>query len=115
MESVETPALICALVLMFGAIGAKILTAQFITHMRRQISDVDRDRNLVLRQLKIAQNQKKVIGKNKTVLTAKKVKLTKRLSRIQRDVNAINEDQKVRTQRSQANRVHRDDPKEAGN
>ena len=108
MESVETPALIMALLLMFSAIGAKIFTGQMITGMRRQIAEVDRDKAIAAKKLHIAQNQKKIAEQNKLKLTAKKVKLTKQLTRIRRDVGAVVEEQKSRQRRSQANRVQRE-------
>lgn len=108
MESVETPALIMALLLMFGAIAAKIFTSQMVTGMRRQIAEVDRDKAIAEKKLHIAQNQKKIAEQNKLKLTTKKVKLTKQLTRIRRDVGAVVEEKKSRQRRSQANRVQRD-------
>ena len=101
-----------ALLLMFGAIGAKIFTGQMITGMRRQIAEVDRDRAVAEKKLHIAQNQKKIAEQNKVKLTAKKVKLSKKLTRARRDIGAVVEDQKARQRRSQANRIQRDDGEE---
>lgn len=108
MENVETPALIMALLLMFGAIGAKIFTGQIIASMRRQVAEVDRDRAVAAKKLHIAQNQQKIAEQNKVKLTAKKVKLLKKLNRARREVGTVIEDHKARQRRSQANRVQRD-------
>ena len=112
MEGIETPALIMALLLMFGAIGAKIFTGQMITGMRRQIAEVDRDKAVAEKKLHIAQNQKKIAEQNKLKLTAKKTKLSKQLTRAKRDVGAVLEDQKARQRRTQAKRVQRDGQEE---
>ena len=99
MESIEFFAMMVALLLMFGSIGAKIVTAQLITRMQQQIGQVASVKQEVLNRLKVAQSQKAVADQNKAYLIKKKARLIKRLKRFKRDLSEVEQEEDARKQR----------------
>jgi len=105
METFEITAMLTALALMFGAVGAKVLAAQLITRMKTQISQVEYVKQGALGRLKGTQSQKAVAEKNKGILAAKKNKLAKRLSRLHKEISQMEEEEQIRRQRAEMRRV----------
>ena len=105
MESIEIPAMMVALLLMFGSIGAKVVTAQLITRMQRQIGQVASVKQEVLNRLKVAQNQKAVADHNKGALTNKKARLIKRFKRFKREMSEIEQEADARKQRQALRKI----------
>ena len=105
MEAVEVPAMIAALVLMFAAVGAKVITAQLINHMKTQISQVTHLKQAALGRLRTAQSQRAVAEQNKNMLIAKKTKLSKKLVRLQAEMIRMESEEKLRRQRSEMRKV----------
>jgi uncharacterized protein HemX len=105
MESIEMPAMMAALVLMFGAVGAKVGTTQLLARMNSQISHVEQDKQEVLGRLKGAQNQKAVAEQNLRVLETKKTKLSKKLARLRQEQDQYAEEETSRKQRTGIRKV----------
>jgi len=105
MESIEFFAMMVALLLMFGSIGAKIVTAQLITRMQQQIGQVASVKQEVLNRLKVAQSQKAVADQNKAYLIKKKARLIKRLKRFKRDLSEVEQEEDARKQRQALRKV----------
>ena len=74
MEAIETPAMIAAMVMLFGVVGAKVSTTQLIDRMNGQISHVEQDKKEALSRLRGTQNQKSVAEQNLRLLETKKNK-----------------------------------------
>ena len=85
MESLEVPTMVTALVLMFGAVGAKIVTTARIAQLNSRINHVEQDKQEALGRLKGAQNQTAVLQQNMRVLETKKAKLAKKFARLQKE------------------------------
>tara|TARA_B100000029_G_scaffold456609_1_gene484730 strand:+ start:340 stop:660 length:321 start_codon:yes stop_codon:yes gene_type:complete len=105
MESIEFFAMMVALLLMFGSIGAKIVTAQLITRMQQQIGQVASVKQEVLNRLKVAQSQKAVADQNKAYLIKKKARLIKRFKRFKRDLSKVEQEEDARKQRQALRKV----------
>lgn len=85
----EVITMVVALVVMFAAIGAKILTSQFMNRMQNSIAVVTHARQKTMGELKLAQSQKKVTEQNKAMLTKKKTKLTKKIDRLRKELSGM--------------------------
>ena len=105
MEAVELPAMVVALLLMFGSVVAKVFTAQMISRMKHQMGHVATIKQEALARFKMAQSQKAVAVQNKGSLINKRTKLTKRLNRLKREMGEIEQDQDARKQRSEMRRI----------
>lgn len=105
METFEIVAMGAAMVLMFAAVGVKVLSAQLIAHMRAQISQVAQVKQEALGRLKAAQSQKLVNDKNKAVLVSKKGKIVKKMRRMKTEVGQMKEDADARRQRTDMRKV----------
>ena len=105
MESIEFFAMMVALLLMFGSIGAKIVTAQLITRMQQQIGQVASVKQEVLNRFKVAQSQKAVADQNKAYLIKKKARLIKRFKRFKRDLSKVEQEEDARKQRQALRKV----------
>ena len=89
MGTFETVTMVVALVIMFEAIGAKILTGQFLNRMQSSIAVVTHTRQKAMGKLKMAQSQKKVAEQNRAMLTKKKTKLGKKIDRLRKELNSM--------------------------
>jgi hypothetical protein len=105
MEAIEVPAMVAALLLMFAAVGAKVLTAQMISRMKQQISHVAHIKQEALGRLKMVQSQKAVADQNKGSLTSKKTKVGKRLNRLKKEASTMQQDDEARKQRTGLRKV----------
>ena len=105
MEAVEIPAMIAALILMFGAVGAKIVTTQLIGRMNNQISHVEQAKRESLGHLKGAQNQKSAAEQNMNMLATQKGKITKKLNRLKKEEAQFKEEDQQRRQKMGVRKV----------
>ena len=80
MESFEVPMMVAALVLMFSAVGAKIITTARIAQLNSRINHVEQDKQEVMGRLKGVQNQTAVLQQNMRVMEKKKTKLSKKFA-----------------------------------
>ena len=97
--------MITALVLMFGAVGAKIMTTQLIGRMNSQISRVEQNKRESLTHLKGAQNQKSAAEQNMNMLATQKTKLTKKLNRLKKEEAQFKEEDEQRRQKMGVRKV----------
>ncbi len=95
------------LVLMFAAVGAKVVTGQMLARMKHQITHVAHIKQEALNRLKVAQSQHAIYDQNKMVLNAKKMKVLKRLNRLKSEMSTIAQDDEARKQRSNIRKVDR--------
>ena len=105
MEAIEAPAMIAALVLIFGVVGAKVMITGLVRQMNRQISQVAQIKAEALNRLKAAQSQKAVANKNKLTLQKKKAKIEKKLSRLKSEMSEIKGEEDLRRKRAEQRRV----------
>ena len=89
MGTFEVVTMVVTLVVMFAAIGAKILTSQFLNRMQNSIAVVTQARQKTMGELKLAESQKKVAQQNKTMLTKKKAKLGKKINRLKKELGGM--------------------------
>lgn len=99
--NIDTISMITALVIMFVAVAAKMLTGQLINKMKSQIALVDQERKQSLGRLKIAQAQKKVGGKNKATLEGKKKALKKQIKELKAELKGYQKEGKRRRMKSE--------------
>ena len=105
MEAFEIPAMIVALVMLFLAVGAKVITTQVIDRMSNQISFVEQDKREALGRLNAAQNQKSVAEQNLRLLKTKKKKMSRKLTRLKREEEQFVEDENARKQRNAMRKI----------
>ena len=105
MEALEVVFMVAALIFMFAAVGAKILTTQLIGRMNRHISQVAQVKSEAMGRLKGAQNQKAVIEQNQNVLLSKKNKIAKKLNRLKKEMGTLQDEESQRKQRSSMRKV----------
>lgn len=105
MGSLDIMAMVAALMLMFAAVIAKVLTAQFLGNTRRKIARISHDRQQVLNRLKMAQNQRQVVEHNKASLQTKRNKLLKRMNHLKRELGAMANEEEARRQRAEMRKV----------
>jgi len=104
MESFETHAMIVALLLMAGAVVAKMVTTYLIRRMKTHIAMVDQTRQRILGELKGAQSQRKVAEQNKTTLTQKKTKIQKQIDRLRKELKGMEEERAQEQKKREAMR-----------
>ena len=105
MQALEVVFMVAALVFMFAAVGAKILTTQLIGRMKRHISQVAQIKSETMGRLKSAQNQKAVIEQNQNVLLSKKNEIAKKLGRMKKEMGTLQSEESQRKQRSSMRKV----------
>ena len=105
MEAIETPAMIAALVMLFGAVGAKVITTQLIDRTNNQISRVEQDKKEALSLLRGAQNQKSVAEQNLRMLETKRKKVGRKLTRLRREEKHYVDEENSRKQRTAMRKV----------
>ena len=74
MEALEVVFMVAALIFMFAAVGAKILTTQLIGRMNRHISQVAQVKSEAMGRLKGAQNQRRSLSRTKMCCLAKRTR-----------------------------------------
>jgi len=99
--NMDSVSMIIALVIMFAAVAAKMLTGQLINRMQNQIALVDYERKESLRKLKMAQAQKSVAGEKKATLEAKKKALKKKIKELKAELKGYKEEGKRRRMKSE--------------
>ena len=105
MEGIEAPAMVFAIVLIFGVVVAKVMITQLIGRMNRQISQVAQVRAEALNRLKMAEGQKSVVAKNQSLLNTKKSKISKKISRLKKEMAELKGEEQARRQRTDARKV----------
>ena len=105
MGAIEVPAMIAALVMLFGAVGAKVITTQLIDRTNGQISRVAQTKKDALSRLRGTQNQKAVAEQNMRMLEAKRKKLSRKLTRLRREEKNFVEEENSRKQRTAMRKV----------
>ncbi|MFP6642015.1 MAG: hypothetical protein VCF24_00420 [Candidatus Latescibacterota bacterium] len=105
MEALELPAMLAAMVLIFGVIIAKVMITQLIGRMNRQIGQVSQLKADALGRLKAAQGQNQIIAKNQALLDKKKTKIGKKLGRLKKEMSEMKGEEDTRRKRSDARRV----------
>ena len=105
MEALELPAMLAAMVLIFGVIIAKVMITQLIGRMNRQIGQVSQLKADALGRLKAAQGQNQIIAKNQVLLDKKKTKIGKKLGRLEKEMSEMKGEEDTRRKRSDARRV----------
>lgn len=105
MEALELPAMLAAMVLIFGVIIAKVMITQLIGRMNRQIGQVSQLKADALGRLKAAQGQNQIIAKNQALLDKKKTKIGKKLGRLEKEMSEMKGEEDTRRKRSDARRV----------
>ena len=105
MEAIEMPAMIAALVMLFGAVGAKVITTQLIDRTNGQISHVEQDKKEALSRLRGAQNLKSVAEQNLRLLETKKKKVNRKLTRLKHEETRYVEEENSRRQRTAMRKV----------
>ena len=106
MEAFEVPMMVAALVLMFGAVGAKILTTARIAQLNTRINHVEQDKQEALGRLKGVQNQTAVLQQNMRVMETKKAKLSKKYARLQKEESQFHNEEATRKQRTGMRKVN---------
>jgi len=104
MGSFEIITMVVALIIMFGAVVAKMVTSQLINRMQNSISAVTQSRQKAMGQLKMAQSQKKVAEQNKIMLAKKKEKIEKKISRLKKELSGMKEEAESRQKTREAMR-----------
>ena len=89
MGTFEVVTMVVALVVMFAAIGVKVLTSQFLNRMQNSIAVVTHTRQKTMGELKLAQSRKKVAEQNMAMLTKKKTKRTKKIDRLRKELGGM--------------------------
>jgi Skp family chaperone for outer membrane proteins len=110
MGGLEFVLMATSLVLMAGAVIAKLVTTQLVGHMNRQISQVGQVKQEALGRLKTAQSQKAIIEQNQRNLDAKKKKLEKKMDRLRDAMDELKQDEQARRQRSAIRKVDLEEP-----
>lgn len=105
MGTFEVFAMSAALGLMFAAVGVKVFTAQLISRMKAQISQVTTGKQEALSRLKGAQGKKAVNEQNKLVLETKKKTLVKKLTRLKKEMGELEGEAKARKQRAEMRKI----------
>jgi hypothetical protein len=105
MEALELPAMLAAMVLIFGVIITKVMITQLIGRMNRQIGQVSQLKADALGRLKAAQGQNQIIAKNQALLDKKKTKIGKKLGRLKKEMSEMKGEEDTRRKRSDARRV----------
>ena len=105
MGAIEMPAMIAAMVMLFGVVGAKVITTQLIDRMNGQISHVEQDKKEVLSRLRGTQNQKSVAEQNLRLLKTKRKKVNRKLTRLRREETQYVEEENSRKQRTAMRKV----------
>jgi septal ring factor EnvC (AmiA/AmiB activator) len=100
MEAFEMVAMVAALALMFGAVGAKVATTQLLSGMNHQVSHIAQAKQEVLGRLKAAQSQKAIIERNKQQTATKKSKIEKKMSRLKKELTELKGSDELRKQRT---------------
>lgn len=101
----EAAAMVLALVFLCAVLVARLLTAQHIGRLNRQISQVASVRQEALNRLKTAQGQKMVIENNKAILDRKKNKTAKSISRLRKEMAGFKDEEAARRSKSEARTV----------
>ena len=96
----DTALMIAALVMMFGAVSAKVLTTQLVHKAERRIASVEQDKRKALGKLRTARMQKEAAGKSRAGLEKKKAKLKKQKTRIVRELKTFQEERERRQRTS---------------
>jgi len=104
MTSFDTIAMTIALLLMAGAVVAKMMATYLIKRTKIQIAMVDQTKQRILGELKKVQSQKKVAEQNKTMLTRKKTKIQKQISRLTKELNVMEEERAQQQQKQETMR-----------
>jgi len=104
MESFDTHAMIVALLLMGGAVTAKMVTTYLIKRTKIHIAMVDQTKQKILGELKMAQSQRKVAEQNKTTLIQKKMKIQKQIDRLRKELNVMEEERAQEQKKREAMR-----------
>jgi len=104
--NLDTLSMIIALVIMFAAVAAKMLTGQLINRMQNQIALVDYERKQSLGKLKTAQVQKKVADENKGTLEVKKRALEKKIEELKVELTEYKEEAKRARRKSEELKAH---------
>jgi len=96
--------MIIALLLMGGAVAAKMVTTYLIKRMNANIATVDHIKQKILAKLKTIRSQRKVAEKTKTMLTQKKEKIQKQISQLTKELNEMEEEKAQRQKMREAMR-----------
>jgi len=104
MGSFESIIMIVALLLMAGAVAAKMVTTYLIKRTKMHIAMVDQTKQKILGELKMAQSQRKVAEQNKTTLTQKKTKIQQQISRLTKELNVMEEERAQEQKKREAMR-----------
>jgi len=96
--------MIAALLLMAGAVVAKMVTSYLIKRMKTHIAMVAHTQQRVLGELKGVQAQRKVAEQNKTTLTQKKTKIQKQISRLAKELKGMEEERAQEQKKREAMR-----------
>ena len=72
MEALELPAMLAAMVLIFGVIITKVMITQLIGRMNRQIGQVSQLKADALGRLKAAQGQNQIIARTRRCWTRRR-------------------------------------------
>ena len=105
MDTFEMVAMVAALVLMFGAVGAKVATTQLLSRMNHQISHIAQAKQEVLGRLKAAQSQKSIIERNQQQIATKKSKVEKKMLRLKKELTELKGSDELRKQRTGIRKV----------
>ena len=92
----DGPAVAVALVLMLLAVGAKIAAGQHIQSMKNNITQVERDRGRLLKQLQGAAAQRKTAEHNLAAQEKKKTKLKRKISAYGKKISTLEQENKKR-------------------
>jgi len=106
MESFDTYTMIAALLLMGGAIAAKMVTMYLIKRMKQHIALVAHTHQRVLGELKRAQSQRMVAEQNKGTLTQKKKKIQKQIDRLRKALKEMEDEVAQEREKREAMRRH---------
>ena len=101
----EAAAMILALVFLCAVLVARLLTAQHIGRLNRQISQIAPVRQEALNRLKTARGQKMVIEKHKAILDRKKNKTAKSIGRLGKEVAGCKDEEAARRSKSEVRKV----------
>jgi uncharacterized protein HemX len=113
MDGLEVVLISASLVIMIGAVIAKVVTTQLIAHMNRQISQVAQVKQEALGRLKTAQSQKAIVEQNQRIMDTKKKKLEKKMERLRQTMDELKQGEQARKQRTGMRHVDLDAPEEA--
>ena len=97
--------MILALVFLCAVLVARLLTAQHIGRLNRQISQVASVRQEALNRLKTARGQKMVIEKHKAILDRKKNKTAKSMGRLGKEMAECKDEEAARRSKSETHKI----------